>query len=234
EDSQGNQKIDPIYGDWITVYRNKNKFKQKDRQPNQKGEKVKGEKAGDLHQNKFQILAPKDACTTHVGEHIDKGKGVQLVDHTDVGRSSKTWVRKRQRKESNSPVSGPSDFGKAKAHLAPLKALPSSKSLANMESNSSSQDQLSPTILSWADGTRTSWPLVRASANRFTFVNEIDNKEQSNDTKSAHIHKEPSPPTPKEPPDGEDEAHVDAIMHVDNDASHAKNSASVHVAKAAS
>ncbi|KAJ1428203.1 Ribonuclease H-like superfamily [Sesbania bispinosa] len=147
----------------------------------------------------------------------DKGKEIQVADPNVMPKSAKTWVKKRQRKDSSSPDIGLSSLVSSKAQEGQPRALTSSNSF----------------FRSWADGTWTSLPLVRVGANRFSFE---DACEPNKPTKppdgpvlsGMHVSTQKEPPdgpdsnldgmailTNKESPNGNETNCVDAIVHVE-------------------
>ncbi|KAJ1385998.1 hypothetical protein SESBI_41199 [Sesbania bispinosa] len=190
---QENISNGPLYGDWITVSRNRKSNKQKHSHAGQKGEK-----GACSTNNKFQILGPKGVQINETNKSRDKGKGVLEASSTVADKPIKTWVRKRQRKESASLKASPIEKELVAAHLT-------NHSLAlTKPTNNGSTLPLRPaseTCHSWSDGTKTSLPVACVSANHFRFRDEGEKDATSSIVFNSEQEINVVLPTPKEPPD---------------------------------
>ncbi|KAJ1409910.1 hypothetical protein SESBI_22380 [Sesbania bispinosa] len=185
--SMGDDCAGPIYRDWIMVTKNKKGNKPKIKSQGDKGDK------GINSQNKFHILGNESKAANH-NDNADKEKGKSIIVASSVNtdKAPKTWVRKRPRKEFGE---GPSEVVISQAQVktygpsgeGPRQPMTNANAPASRPcgptSHSSGPEKKSnmatPSVTAWPDGTLTSFPLIRISANHFRF--------QENDNASAHL-----------------------------------------------
>ncbi|KAJ1387847.1 Endonuclease/exonuclease/phosphatase superfamily [Sesbania bispinosa] len=198
----------PLYGDWITV----TKVRKGQNQLPKKGQS-KSEATVDKISNRFQRLRTEEIKESANEKERNKGKPIIIKDSENLPTNPKIWVRKRPRKDVVGPSSSSGTPTVSTKVPLPIPDLPKcSPTLLNkMHVDPSS-------VTKWADGTRTSRPIIRISPNRFSFMDQepesVDATHKVNVGNGAQWPKKPPDPIMKENNDNSMETFQDCDEEV--------------------